>query len=64
MGNGSIPLSTSAPVDTTAEPSLIPDLITRIHCEWLKLQKWCGHGPAYWGARLSRETFQQPVPPA
>lgn len=63
MGHGSIPRSTSAPVNATAGPSLIPDLITRIPCEWLELQKWCGHGPASRGAGLSRETFQQPVPP-
>lgn len=64
MGHASNPLSTSAPIDATAGPSLIPDLITRIPCEWLEPQKGYGHGPASWGARLSRETFQQPVPPA
>lgn len=45
MGRVPDPRSTLAPVDTTAEPSLIPDLITRIPCEWLEPQEWCGHGP-------------------
>lgn len=46
MGHALNPFSTSAPLDATAGPSLIPDLITRIPCEWSEPQKQCGHGPA------------------
>lgn len=40
MRHVSNPLSTSVPVDATAGPNLIPDLITKIPCECLEPQKW------------------------